>query len=672
MATEARIKITAQDDSAAAFRKATANLDALQQSAASLGTALGSSLAVGGLTLLVKNAIDAADNLRDLSQQTGIAATTLGGLGFAATQNGGSLESVASAAGKLNKNLAEAAAGSKEALAPFQALGINIRDAAGQTKKADVVFGELADKFSQFEDGPEKAALALKIFGKAGAEQITLLNEGGSALRANIAYYERFSGVTQSVADQADRFNDTLGKLKLLGGSLSTTIAASLLPGLQAVADELLAMKENGSGFGVVGDALRVTFEAIAISAANVKFVLVGVGREAGAIAAQLAALARGDFAGFSAISDAVKADGVKARAELDALEKRILGVASLDNARTNARLQRQGATTAKTGAPGIAGGGGSTGTKADPLAEAKRYLDNLQKQLDKTKELTFQEQLLADIQAGRIKKLTPALRESLETAARELDVAKELATQRKKDLTDGEERNRQAGQTAAEIAKTEAAYQQYINTLLDNTPTRQLEAQQKDVAALTAEFEKGVLSEQLYLEAVSARLGLASDKLKDAKTDAEDFNTTFAKGLEDVIFSGKKLVDVIKDMAVHALKVSFKGLQGDGEAGGGGGGLLASLGLNKLFGGFFAAGGSPPLNRVSVVGEKGPELFVPKVAGTIVPSGQIGGGSVVITINQTVGDLVTGAMLQKNNQALVRQIQAGIGRSQNYGGALS
>ena len=287
MATEARIKITAQDDSAAAFRKATANLDALQQSAASLGTALGSSLAVGGLTLLVKNAIDAADNLRDLSQQTGIAATTLGGLGFAATQNGGSLESVASAAGKLNKNLAEAAAGSKEALAPFQALGINIRDAAGQTKKADVVFGELADKFAQFEDGPEKAALALKIFGKAGAEQITLLNEGGAALRANIAYYERFGGVTAEVADQADRFNDTLGKLKLLGGSLSTTIAASLLPGLQAVADELLAMKENGSGFGVVGDALRTTFEAIAISAANVKFVLVGVGREAGAIAAQ-------------------------------------------------------------------------------------------------------------------------------------------------------------------------------------------------------------------------------------------------------------------------------------------------------------------------------------------------------------------------------------------------
>jgi hypothetical protein len=40
------------------------------------------------------------------------------------------------------------------------------------------------------------------------------------------------------------------------------------------------------------------------------------------------------------------------------------------------------------------------------------------------------------------------------------------------------------------------------------------------------------------------------------------------------------------------------------------------------LFSGFgFAAGGDPPVGRISVVGERGPELFVPKTAGTIVPN---------------------------------------------------
>ena len=36
-------------------------------------------------------------------------------------------------------------------------------------------------------------------------------------------------------------------------------------------------------------------------------------------------------------------------------------------------------------------------------------------------------------------------------------------------------------------------------------------------------------------------------------------------------------------------------------------------------FGGFFANGGTPPVNRPSLVGERGPEIFVPKTSGTVV-----------------------------------------------------
>lgn len=47
-----------------------------------------------------------------------------------------------------------------------------------------------------------------------------------------------------------------------------------------------------------------------------------------------------------------------------------------------------------------------------------------------------------------------------------------------------------------------------------------------------------------------------------------------------------------------------------------------------------FAAGGSPPVGRASIVGERGPELFVPKVPGTIIPNHKLGGASVNLTIN--------------------------------------
>ncbi len=67
---------------------------------------------------------------------------------------------------------------------------------------------------------------------------------------------------------------------------------------------------------------------------------------------------------------------------------------------------------------------------------------------------------------------------------------------------------------------------------------------------------------------------------------------------------------------------------------GGGFGGIGAAFkvlgGIGSILGGLFAEGGRPPLGRVSVVGESGPELFIPDEAGTVVPAGQ----NISITIN--------------------------------------
>jgi len=49
-----------------------------------------------------------------------------------------------------------------------------------------------------------------------------------------------------------------------------------------------------------------------------------------------------------------------------------------------------------------------------------------------------------------------------------------------------------------------------------------------------------------------------------------------------------------------------------------------------------FADGGDPPVNKISLVGERGPELFVPKTAGTIIPNGALSsmGGTTNVTNN--------------------------------------
>ena len=68
------------------------------------------------------------------------------------------------------------------------------------------------------------------------------------------------------------------------------------------------------------------------------------------------------------------------------------------------------------------------------------------------------------------------------------------------------------------------------------------------------------------------------------------------------------------------------------------GGAISFGMGLvNKIRG--FADGGRPPVGRTSLVGERGPELFVPDSAGTIVPNDQLGGGSTTVNFNITTVD---------------------------------
>lgn len=68
-------------------------------------------------------------------------------------------------------------------------------------------------------------------------------------------------------------------------------------------------------------------FQSTIILGSDVAFVFKMVGKEIGAISAQLYALGRGDLAAFSAISDAVKEDAAKARAELDRFQASIAGI---------------------------------------------------------------------------------------------------------------------------------------------------------------------------------------------------------------------------------------------------------------------------------------------------------------------------------------------------------
>ena len=86
-----------------------------------------------------------------------------------------------------------------------------------------------------------------------------------------------------------------------------------------------------------------------------------------------------------------------------------------------------------------------------------------------------------------------------------------------------------------------------------------------------------------------------------------------------------------------------------------------------------FAEGGRPPVGRASLVGERGPELFVPDNAGTIIPNHAMGGTNIVVNVDASgssaEGDEEQGRQL---GLAISAAVQSEIIQQKRPGGLLA
>jgi lambda family phage tail tape measure protein len=225
---------------------------------------LAAAAVTGGVVALAKSAIDLADDMRDLSQRTGVSIQTLGQFKIAAELSGSSLEGVAKGLTFLNKNMVAAATGTEAAAAAFKTIGVATTDAQGNLRSADKVFLDIADRFATLRDGPEKAALAMKVFGKAGAELIPILNLGSEEI-------QRFGlNIGPDFANKADAFNDQLGLMGAQTTMLTIEIGSKLLPimsGLLSIVSEsITAMGSLAKEFyAAVGGAAGLQQAAAAL-----------------------------------------------------------------------------------------------------------------------------------------------------------------------------------------------------------------------------------------------------------------------------------------------------------------------------------------------------------------------------------------------------------------------
>lgn len=373
-------------------KRAEKRLADLRKEAEKIGVAIGAAFAVVGTTAvaLVKHSIDAADATSKLAQQTGTTVEELSALTYAAKLADVSQEELGSALVKLTKNMSEAANGSGDAAEAFKLLGISVKNSDGSLKGADKVLGELADKFAGFEDGPEKTALALALFGKSGASLIPLLNGGAEGLKEMREEAEKLGLIiSEETGKNAEAFNDNLTKLGEAVNGVGNRFAADLLPMLVDASGKFVDLAKDETTVSTATDILKgavngllAIFQVLAVVGSDVGFVFLSVGREIGAWAAQIAALGQGDLKGFTAISDAVKEDGERARAELDKFQARVMNIGNPTAPRDDGAFESGYVGTTiikepKKKAPRLHG----SGSGDDPT---KKLLDNRLKELER------------------------------------------------------------------------------------------------------------------------------------------------------------------------------------------------------------------------------------------------------------------------------------------------
>ncbi len=153
----------------------------------------------------------------------------------------------------------------------------------------------------------------------------------------------------------------------------------------------------------------------------------------------------------------------------------------------------------------------------------------------------------------------------------------------------------------------------------------------------------------------------------------AQDAASLIASGFEDAIFSGEKLSNVLRNLALDLTRLVFRNLILDPMASG-------VTGIIKGIFGMRADGGPVSSNSPYIVGEEGPEIFVPHASGTIVPNHKMGsaggGGGSTVNITYNIQSGVSRAelapILESERKRLKAEIPDMVRRGGSYRAAFA
>ncbi len=624
--------------------------------ATALGVAIGAGITVAaaGIAEAFHHGVEQIEELRIAAEKLGTSVSGLSEMKFAADMAGTSFEALQTAIGKMEQNLATGKA--NDALGHLKLDAAEIRALAPEKQ-----FAEIAEALRQVGDQDAKMALGRKIFGKGFMEIIPLINKTEEQLK-ELRDISEVLGTTidDRVVGAVHNFHEATKLLGQAWDGFARQLAGQLAPILQGLDQQFIGMVRGMGGMqqvaANVAGALQ-TWVAIILNAAwgvdQLVTLLTAFGSEVAAVQLKFAAWAA-ELAGpviqkVGALS--MRLGQLSKDFELNfknivatVIAGLNLSINSLLSQATDAFNKIKAMAFGAYNSFATATGGKTAGFTVDSAPQVALP------EVDVNSEMS-DSLLNAGAAAQSAGFLLPELSKGLDDAA---DSANEAGAALEKNL----------GKDAPWGVQFEA------NVAAQRRVIGQLpEAVDKSLLDVTEGADKAAKKHKELIGKVVKETDHAMEQMQATNREAvTDLVTAWATGTG-------KMSDIIKQWAQQTIKTMVSTLLfgtgtggrfagAFGALGGGGGSLLGSVvgGLFGVGGGFggagfagaaqagigalggaFAGGGEMTAGRSYLVGERGPELVVPKQAGTVIPrnrSGWSGGkkdGSTEATIvNQT------------------------------------
>lgn len=543
----------------------------------------------------VMGAIELGDEMGKLADKTGLTASAASQLSRVFKQNDLDNETLTNSMRKMQVELSK---GNDV----FGKLGLSV--SALRSLQPDQAFEEIAQAISQINDPADRARVAVEIFGKTGANLLPLMLQGKDGIEQ---MRKELGGLSDEDVRRLQEADDAIKKLDILKESFWAKIASGIVGVAEALhlLDKPPVMQGHEELNKLLDQRLRLLAQIREVEANKT------------------------------------------GRTQTDRIEELRILNANLD--KVSAKINSQNDALVKLG---------QQANQKQPITPDLN--DSGKAALDAAANYQMQfAQHIADINNQTMTADKKALTEYAK-ATSDIEALYEL---RAISVDEYVKRNQEAWQKMNAVVNKgglpiDQATQDWLNNDANFADIIDKEKLQQDLDWLSENGPVPILKMQ---EATDAYAEQMHDTLYGAFHDLFMSIGTGANNFKEQLINSFK--SVLADAATRELFSMFanigEGLSKQGSANGGGNSLWSAAGsfLLSAFGGARAGGGPVSSGNAYLVGEQGPELFMPGMSGSIVPNGALAGGG-AMTINHAPVYNINGSGL---NQA---QLVAAMGQA--------